>query len=83
MDEIKSIKVELRKLDDMVDVVEKKIHNLIGLLELLYLGIREQNRVDDSYELSSVNVMQDYLGTIKTKDIQQMHDKLTDLKERV
>ena len=82
MDELKPLTKGLRRLDDMVDELESKIHNLIGLLELVYLGIRELNKVEDSYELSSVNVMQNYLETIEKTDIQKLHEKLTDLKEQ-
>ena len=80
---MKNLKKELSKIDDMVDIVELKVHNLIGLLELVYLGIRELNKVDDSFELSSVNVVQEYLETIEKTDIQELHEKLTKLKERV
>nr|WP_304578671.1 hypothetical protein [uncultured Acetatifactor sp.] len=83
MKEMKNLKKELSKIDDMVDIVELKVHNLIGLLELVYLGIRELNKVDDSFELSSVNVVQEYLETIEKTDIQELHEKLTKLKERV
>ena len=83
MKEMKNLKKELSKIDDMVDIVELKVHNLIGLLELVYLGIRELNKIDDSFELSSVNVVQEYLETIEKTDIQELHEKLTKLKERV
>ena len=83
MKEMKNLKKELSKIDDMVDIVELKVHNLIGLLELVYLGIRELNKIDDSFELSSVNIVQEYLETIEKTDIQELHEKLTKLKERV
>lgn len=83
MKEMKNLRKELSKIDDMVDIVELKVHNLIGLLELVYLGIRELNKIDDSFELSSVNIVQEYLETIEKTDIQELHEKLTKLKERV
>lgn len=82
MEELKPLTEELSRLDDMIDMLESKIHNLVGLLELVYLGTRTLNRVDDSYELSSVKIMQNYLETIEKSDIQKLHEKLTDLKKQ-
>lgn len=82
MDELKSIQAELRKLDDLVDTVEAKIHNLAGLLELMDLGIRTINKTEDSYELSSMNIIRDYLKAIEKTDMPLLHEKLASLQEK-
>ena len=41
MEEIENLRKELGRLDDMIDMVESKIHNLIGLLELVYQGTKQ------------------------------------------
>ena len=58
MKEMKNLRKELSKIDDMVDRIELKIHNLVGLLELVYLGTRTLNHVE---ELCSVILMNSYL----------------------
>lgn len=83
MGDTKSLQTELSRLDDLVDAIELKIHNLAGLLELLYLGIRTLNRVEDSYELCAVNLILNYLEMIETVDILKLHAKVSELKERV
>lgn len=82
MEEIKDLKKELSRLDDMIDMIELKIHNLVGLLELVYLGIRGLNHIEDSYEMCSVILVQSYLETIERTDIRELHEKIDDLKER-
>ena len=83
MKEMKNLRKELSKIDDMVDRIELKIHNLVGLLELVYLGTRTLNHVEDSYELCSVTLMQSYLETIEKTDIQELHEKIDNLKKQL
>ncbi len=83
MEEIENLRKELGRLDDMIDMVESKIHNLIGLLELVYQGTKTVNGVEDSYEMCSISLMQSYLTTIEKTDMQEMHDMLAGLKGRV
>lgn len=80
MEEKKSIQVELRKLEDMVEKVAVKIHNTVGLLEIIRLGMEKLYREDDNYEISSVCVILEYLSAICQKDITKMNDILLELK---
>lgn len=80
MEEMENLKKELSRLDDMIDMIELKIHNLVGLLELVYLGTKTLNRVEDSYEMCSVILIQSYLETIEITDIPKVHEKINSLK---
>lgn len=82
MEEMENLKKELSRLDDMIDMIELKIHNLVGVLELVCLGAKTLNRVEDSYEMCSVSLMQNYLETIERTDILKLHEKINDLKEQ-
>lgn len=81
MDELENIRHELCRLDDMVNNIEHKIHSLSGVLELVCLGMRAVNKSEDSYELSCVDFVLDYLKSIEKVDIQEMHDCVAKLKE--
>ena len=83
MDELEDIKAELNRLEDLVGTAKFKLCNVVGLLELIYLGIRQLSGSEDSYELSAISVLQDYLKTIEKTDIQRLYEKITSLKERV
>lgn len=83
MEDINSLHAGLSRLDDMVDVVERKLHNIVGLLELVYLGIESLNHEDDSYELSSLNIMQEYLSNVNKTDVSKLHVMLSELKKEV
>ena len=83
MDELENIRHNLCRLDDMVNSVEHKIHSLSGVLELVYMGMQAVNKSEDSYELSSVEFIRDYLKAIEKMDIQEMHDCLAKMKEEI
>ena len=54
MEEMKNIPAELRRLEDVIDTVEGKLHNTAGLLELISLGMERLNREEDSDRKSVV-----------------------------
>ncbi len=81
MDGLENMRYNLGLLDDMVSNIERKVHNLSGVLELVYMGIRAVDKSEDSYELSCVEFIQDYLKDIEKRDIPDMQDCLTKLKE--
>lgn len=83
MEDLENLKSELGKLGGMVYTVKEKIHNLVGLLELVHLGMMYQDEVDDSYEMCCVNIIQEYLKVIVTADMANLYSKVTELKEKV
>ena len=64
MEETKNIRKELRRLEDVVDNIQTKLHNTAGLLELIRLGMERLYKEEDTYEISSVIVLKEYLLTI-------------------
>ena len=82
MEETKDICKELRRLEDVVDNIETKLHNTAGLLELIRLGMEKLYKEDDTYEISSVIVLEEYLLAINYKEIAKIQTMLTEMKER-
>lgn len=82
MEETKSIRKELRRLEDVVDNIQTKLHNTAGLLELIRLGMERLYKEEDTYEISSVIVLKEYLLTINNTEIAKIQTMLTEMKER-
>lgn len=83
MEERKNICKELRRLEDVVDSIETKLHNTAGLLELIRAGMERLGPQDDTYEISSVIILEEYLLAIKNTEIAKIQTMLTEIKERL
>lgn len=83
MEERKNICKELRRLEDVVDSIETKLHNTAGLLELIRAGMERLGTQDDTYEISSVVILEEYLLAIKNTEIAKIQTMLTEIKERL
>lgn len=82
MEETKNIRKELRRLEDVVDNIQTKLHNTAGLLGLIRLGMERLYKEEDTYEISSVIVLKEYLLTINNTEIAKIQTMLTEMKER-
>ena len=82
MEETKNIRKELRRLEDVVDNIQTKLHNTAGLLELIRLGMERLYKEEDTYEISSVIILKEYLSAINDKEIAKIQTMLTEMKER-
>lgn len=82
MEETKNIRKELRRLEDVVDNIETKLHNTARLLELIRLGMERLYKEEYTYEISSVIVLKEYLLTINNTEIAKIQTMLTEMKER-
>lgn len=82
MEETKNIRKELRRLEDVVDNIQTKLHNTAGLLELIRLGMERLYKEEDTYEISSMIVLKEYLLTINNTEIAKIQTMLTEMKER-
>ena len=83
MEETKNIRKELRRLEDVVDNIQTKLHNTAGLLELIRLGMERLYKEEDTYEISSVIVLKEYLLTINNTEIAKIQTMLIEMKERL
>lgn len=83
MEETKNIRKELRRLEDVVDNIQTKLHNTAGLLELIRLGMERLYKEEYTYEISSVIVLKEYLLTINNTEIAKIQTMLTGMKERL
>lgn len=82
MEETKNIRKELRRLEDVVDNIQTKLHNTAGLLGLIRLGMERLYKEEYTYEISSVIVLKEYLLTINNTEIAKIQTMLTEMKER-
>ena len=83
MKDTNNVHASLNKLDDMVDAMEKKLHDIVGLFELICLGMEAISREDDSYELSSLNILREYLYNMKKTDVSRIRVILEELKKEI
>ena len=74
--------IGLRRLEDVVDNIQTKLHNTAGLLELIRLGMERLYKEEYTYEISSVIVLKEYLLTINNTEIAKIQTMLTEMKER-
>jgi hypothetical protein len=80
MEEKKNLRKELRRIEDVVDTIEKKLHNTAGIIELMRLGMERLYQEDDLYEISAMSVLEEYLLSMKHTKIQNI---LTEIKEHL
>lgn len=83
MEENIELKKDLRRLEDVLDTLEQKICNTVGIIELIRMGIERLYKQDDSNEISSLYVLGEYLLTIQNKEITNMRNILTRIKEQI
>lgn len=81
MEEDRNIHNELRRLEDVIETIEEKLHNTAGLLELIRLGIERLNKLDDSYEISSLYILKEYIQTINDEEITKIKNMLAEINE--
>ena len=77
------LQAELARIEDLADTLGLKIHNLAGNLELIWLGLRTLNKIEDSYELCSLRLVLNYVEMIETLDILKLQAKVSELKEMI
>jgi len=72
---------EIIHISDMVDSIENKIFSIIKLLELVEAGAKEIGDIEDAYEMSSMNVLKNYLTLLNKTDIHELQERVKQLKE--
>ena len=77
------LQAELARIEDLADTLGLKIHNLAGNLELICLGLRTLNKIEDSYELCSLRLVLNYVEMIETLYILKLQAKVSELKEMI
>lgn len=82
MGEARSIQKELRRLEDVIDSIEIKLHNTTGLLEIIRLGMERLYKEEYTYEIASVCILAEYLSAVNETEITKIQTMLTEMKER-
>jgi len=68
-----SLGTALGNLFDAVLFIEEKVHNLINMLEVLYLGTQCIRGVDEPQEASCISLVCDYVKFIYKTDLRGLH----------
>ncbi len=76
-----SRKEEIIYICDIVDAIENKLCSIVGLLELVEMGAKEIGNTEDAYEISSINVLKNYLTLLNKTDIQELKERVKKLRE--
>ena len=77
--------IELKQVACLIsenDNPKRKLHHTAGFLELIRSGMERLNKQDDTYEISSVIVLKEYLLAINGTEIAKLQTMLTEMKER-
>jgi len=53
----------------------------VGLLELVEMGAKNIGSAEDAYEISSINVLKNYLTLLNKTDVQELKERVKQLKE--
>ena len=83
MEEVKSIHKELRRLEDVIDSIEIKLHNTTGLLEIIRLGMERLYKEEYTYEIASVCILAEDLSAINDTEITKIQAILAEIKRAV
>lgn len=77
----KHIRKYLRRADDCMEEIERKIRCMDAVLFFLSMGMECFYQTEDSQEVKTVQFIRDYLKTIKTGEIADLHGALERLKK--
>lgn len=77
----KSIRKYLRHADDYVEEMERKIKRIEKTLFFVSLGMEYFYGKEDCMEVNMIQLVQDYLKTMKKEEMAGLHEVLEKLKE--
>ena len=71
----------LRRADDYMEEIEKKMRYIDSTLFFLSLGLEYFYQQEDCQQSNMVQLIKDYLKTIKNVEVAGLHQVLEELKE--
>lgn len=76
-----SIKKYLSRAEDRLDEIEWKMKCMDGILFYVCLGMESYYEEEGCYELNTIQVIQEYLNTLRTVDIAKLRKQLEHIKK--
>lgn len=77
----KEIRKYLRRADDYMEKIEKKMRYIDSTLFFLSLGLEYFCQQEDCQQSNMVQLVKDYLKTIKNVEVAGLHQVLKELKD--
>ena len=77
----KHIRKYLARADDCMEQIERKLEGINSMLFFLSMGMEYFYQKEDCPEAKTVQFIKDYLKTIRTGEITDLHEVLDRLKE--
>ena len=77
----KEIRKYLRRADDYMEEIEKKMGYIDSTLFFLSLGLEYVCQQEDCQQVNMVQLIKDYLKTIKDVEAAGLHEVLKELKD--
>lgn len=77
----KHIRKYLRRADDCMEQIERKMKCIDSVLLFFSMGMEYFYQKEDCPEVKTVQFIKDYLKTIRTDEITDLHEVLARLKE--
>ena len=71
----------LRRADDYMEEIEKKMRYIDSTLFFLSLGLEYFYQQEDCQQVNMVQLIKDYLKTVKNVEVAGLHEVLEELKE--
>ena len=77
----KQIRKYLVRADDCMEQIERKLEGINSMLLFLSMGMEYFHQKEDCPEAKTVQCVRDYLKTMRTGEITDLHEVLDRLKE--
>lgn len=77
----KEIRKYLRRADDYMEKIEKKMRYIDSTLFFLSLGLEYFCQQEDCQQSNMVQLVNDYLKTVKNVEVAGLHEVLKELKD--
>ncbi len=71
----------LRRADDYMEEIERKMKSIDGTLFFILLGMENFYRQEDCYEVGMMESVRDYMDMLRTGDMAKLHKVLDKLRE--
>ena len=75
------VKKYLRRADDLMEEIERKMRCMDATLFFLLLGMENFYRQEDCYEVGMLQTIKEYLDMLQTGDITELHKILDELRK--
>lgn len=81
MSDKEKIRKHLRRADDTMEKLKRKMHSVDGALFFILLGMEYFYQQENGYEVSAVEMIKDYLTDLQNKELAELEKHLEYLRK--